>query len=45
MNLVPLFGVGASAVLLRERLSAGELLGGLLILAGPGAAQLPHGGR
>lgn len=45
VNLVPLFGVGASVILLGERLSAPELLGGLLILAGPAAAQLSRSGR
>jgi drug/metabolite transporter (DMT)-like permease len=45
VNLVPLFGVAASALLLGERLSAPQLLGGLLILGGLGTAQVRRSTR
>jgi len=40
LNLIPVFGVLSAVALLNERLVATQLLGGLLIVVGLGAAQL-----
>jgi drug/metabolite transporter (DMT)-like permease len=40
LNLIPFFGVGAAVAVLGERLSVSQLLGGVLIVAGLGTAQL-----
>jgi drug/metabolite transporter (DMT)-like permease len=40
LNLIPVFGVLSAVVLLDERLVTTQLLGGLLVVVGLGAAQL-----
>jgi len=40
LNLIPVFGVLFAVALLKERLMTAQLLGGLLVVAGLGTAQL-----